>query len=266
MLGKLLKYEVKSTARIFLPLYASLLIFAVINNIFIRINGENNKLVISIISGISIAAYVFIIIAIFVFTLFVMIQRFYKNLLGDEGYLMFTLPVKTGENIITKLLASMMWVIISVIVTLLSIIIISYNDNIFISILNDLSKISLEINNVFGISGYLFFAEAFIAIIMTLATSILMVYASIATGQMLNRHKLLGAFGAYLAFNMIMQIIVSIIVVIASAIELNTVILMEYKNTIPHLIIIGIIFFNLTFTAIYYIITNLILSRRLNLE
>ena len=38
MLGKLTKYEIKATARIFLPLYAGLLLFALINKVFIEIN------------------------------------------------------------------------------------------------------------------------------------------------------------------------------------------------------------------------------------
>ena len=31
MLGKLMKYEIKATARLFLPLYAALLVFSLIN-------------------------------------------------------------------------------------------------------------------------------------------------------------------------------------------------------------------------------------------
>ena len=57
MLGKLLKYEIKSTARIFLPLYVSLVLLAVISNIFFKIN--NNELFMNIISVISTSAYVY---------------------------------------------------------------------------------------------------------------------------------------------------------------------------------------------------------------
>ena len=35
MLGRLLKYEIKSTARIYLPLYLLLFLMAVINKVFI---------------------------------------------------------------------------------------------------------------------------------------------------------------------------------------------------------------------------------------
>jgi DNA polymerase-3 subunit beta len=207
MLGKLLKYEIKSTARIFLPLYVSLVLLAVISNIFFKIN--NNELFMNIISVISTSAYVFIIIAIFVLTLLVMIQRFYKNLLGDEGYLMFTLPVKTGEHIVSKLLTSMMWVITSTIVTIVSVLIISYNENTFASLQNAISQVFSEISRVFGINGYAYLIEFFIFLLMVLATNILMIYASIAVGQLVSKHKVLGAFGAYLGFYILSQIIIS---------------------------------------------------------
>ncbi len=59
-------------------------------------------------------------------TLTMMIQRFNKNLLSDEGYLMHTLPVKPWKHIASKLLASMLWMIGSVVVALISILVITY--------------------------------------------------------------------------------------------------------------------------------------------
>jgi hypothetical protein len=271
MLGKLLKYEIKSAARIFLPLYASLVLFAVINNIFFKIN--NNELFMNIISVISISAYIFIIIAIFVLTLLVMIQRFYKNLLGDEGYLMFTLPVKTGEHIVSKLLTSMMWVITSTIVTIVSVLIISYNENTFASLQNAISQVFSEISRVFGINGYAYLIEFFIFLLMVLATNILMIYASIAVGQLVSKHKVLGAFGAYLGFYILSQIIISIIFVSYYSISSGNMNSFEtiinnvaQSNTIPHFVFVGIMLLNLFFAGAYYIITNLILSKQLNLE
>ena len=52
----------------------------------------------------------------FVATLIVVIQRFYKSLLGDEGYLMFTIPVKAWQNILNKLLVSMLWTFTSTVI------------------------------------------------------------------------------------------------------------------------------------------------------
>ena len=44
-----------------------------------------------------------------VMSLVVMIQRFYKNVLGDEGYLTLTLPVNVHEILWSKLIVSFVW-------------------------------------------------------------------------------------------------------------------------------------------------------------
>ena len=56
-----------------------------------------------------------------VMTLVLMIQRFYKNYLTDEGYLMFTLPVSVHSMIFSKLIVAIVWIILTVLVMLLGI-------------------------------------------------------------------------------------------------------------------------------------------------
>src|SRR5680860_1037839 len=95
MLSKLLKYEIKATGRIFLPLFLALLIFAGITR-FISAVGPEKWATPAILSMI---IYIIIMVGMFVMTFLMMIQRFYKNLLSDEGYLMLTLPTKPWKHI-----------------------------------------------------------------------------------------------------------------------------------------------------------------------
>jgi hypothetical protein len=273
MLKKLLKYEIKSSARILLPLYISLILFAVISNIFLKINDK--KLFVNAISIISIMAYIFIIIAIFVLTLVVMIQRFYKNLLGNEGYLMFTLPVRTGNHIFSKLISSMMWIIAGVVVTISSIIIISFNGNTLGILKNGIIQLFSQINRVFGSNGYIYLAEFIITIFLILATNILMVYASIAMGHLVSKHRVLGAFGAYLGFYILSQFIISMILLLFHSLSLNeryslgaifSFIEPVYSNIILHYMFVFVMILNILFAGAYYCITSLILTKRLNLE
>lgn len=92
MLGKLTKYEFKATCRFFLPLYGALLLLAAMSRLSQWIMTYNEIGLLHYFSNIFTLVYVLVAVAIFALTLIVMIQRFYKNLLGDEGYLMFTLP------------------------------------------------------------------------------------------------------------------------------------------------------------------------------
>ena len=107
MLAKLLKYEFKATARLFIPLYIALITFTLINRVVNTVESVQKAIGINIktiLSVISMVGYVVLIISISAITLIIMVQRFYKNLLGDEGYLMFTLPVKTWQNVLNKLI------------------------------------------------------------------------------------------------------------------------------------------------------------------
>ena len=88
MLGKLLKYEIKATARLFLPLYAALLVFSIINrflNPFAISKPIDNMSAQLFIGIISMTFYYVLLVGTLVMTVVIMIQRFYKNLLGMKG-------------------------------------------------------------------------------------------------------------------------------------------------------------------------------------
>ena len=86
MLGKLMKYEFKATSRMLLPINGAMLLFELINRLFMELNFfQTGNMAISALATVMAVMYVMVIIAAFVITLIVIIQRFYKNLLTDEG-------------------------------------------------------------------------------------------------------------------------------------------------------------------------------------
>ena len=91
MLGKLIKYEFKATGRLLLPVYGALLLMGGVVNLGLTLQGKLP--VLKFAQGVLIFAYVALMVAAFALSFFVVISRFYKNLICDEGYLMFTLPV-----------------------------------------------------------------------------------------------------------------------------------------------------------------------------
>ena len=116
MLSKLLKYEYRATAIYFLPIYAMLVLVSgfsyAVRLIGHNVNKSGNypfaKLVDTLITTFG-SLYVLLAIALAITTFIVIIMRFYKNLLGNEGYLMFTLPVSVEENILAKLIPAITW-------------------------------------------------------------------------------------------------------------------------------------------------------------
>ena len=71
--------------------------------------------------AISSMLYMGVMMAAFVVTAVILIQRFYKNLLGSEGYLMFTLPVTVTQHLLSKTIIAVVMIALSGIAAFLSI-------------------------------------------------------------------------------------------------------------------------------------------------
>ena len=109
MLGKLLKQDFRATARIMLPLYAAVPVLGLFTNLITRLCENQNGFLIRAIGALVSFVFSLSLIAAVVTTVVLMILRFYRNLMTDEGYLMFTLPVSTTELIFSKLIVSIVW-------------------------------------------------------------------------------------------------------------------------------------------------------------
>ncbi|MHB1418974.1 MAG: hypothetical protein ACYCX4_05200 [Bacillota bacterium] len=266
MLSKLLKYELKATGRIFLPFYLTLLIFAGITKLVHVVSPEK----VATPTAISMAIYVIIMVGMFVMTFIMMINRFYKNLLSDEGYLMLTLPVKHWQHIVSKLLVSMLWIVTSVIAAFISILIIALEKVAMTEITWGLAIFYQQFFKPLGTSAYLISIEAIIGILVSLASGILLIYASIAIGHLFNQHKILASFGAFIVLNTLAQILFMLIsfapsILYFSKIHITSNDFSGLQAVIQLGIGYGIIFTGLLSGA-YFTITNNILSKRLNLE
>ena len=110
MLGKLLKHELYATGRIMLPSLAALVLLAGMANLSYRGIRYIESGFVNVMLLFVIALFFLGLFAAGVLSVVIMVQRFYKNLLGDEGYLMFTLPVDVHGLIWSKLIVAMMWI------------------------------------------------------------------------------------------------------------------------------------------------------------
>ena len=257
MLGKLLKHEIKATSREYLLLYGAFLIITIFNKIFLEVNTGRRNTMISIFQNIFMAAYVLMCMTIFIVTIILIIRRFYKNLLGDEGYLMFTLPVKTYELILSKLVISLLWFVLSFVVFIFSIVILLSGHDFFREIF------------------YFFDEESFgtivLFIVMALVSgifSILMYYLSMAGGQLIGKYRIVGAIGIYFALSFIIQIL-STCIMLGIDVPNNFFIstpsyqfFLQFFNKI----LVTYTVMELILSAIFFVLTNYILSKRLNLE
>ena len=109
MLGKLLKQDFRATARIMLPLYVAVPVLGLFTNLINHLCENQTGFLLNAISALVSFVFSLALIAAVVTTVVLMILRFYRNLMTDEGYLMFTLPVSTTELIFSKLIVSVVW-------------------------------------------------------------------------------------------------------------------------------------------------------------
>ena len=141
MLGKLLKYELKASARTLLPLYAGTLLIALVCGVSMAIRVDNmNEFhqymangtavtygsfadpidggIDTLIGFTMILVFAFC-VAVTVLTVMSVVQRFNHGIAGNEGYLMFTLPVKHEVLLGSKLLGALLWSLASLLVIFL---------------------------------------------------------------------------------------------------------------------------------------------------
>lgn len=103
---KLLKYEFRALWRIFLPCWAGILLLGLLNSFSIRQMAYSAHG--ATFGVLTLFAYMIAIVAILVVALVFMVSRFYKGLLKDNGYLMFTLPVSTDALIWSKAVSAVL--------------------------------------------------------------------------------------------------------------------------------------------------------------
>lgn len=119
MLGKLIKNEFIQTSKSLIAVYsaagAAIAVMALsylTKVLWLGITGSVALVIIGFIA--------------FVMTLVMVIRNFNTSLYGNQGYLSFTLPVKSSDMLFAKFLVSFIWIIVSYIVMLLTVLIVVF--------------------------------------------------------------------------------------------------------------------------------------------
>ena len=209
MLAKLLKFEFKALSIYLFPLYSIVLLFTLVfsliyNTSFIHSFLSDNFYSMSRV--ILIVLYVAIIVAMEIITFIVTAKRMYNNLLGDDGYLMNTIPVKASNNILCKTISAVIWNIIAGIIFCVSIAAIMCSNLSFQEIFSSISVILqkiVEAKNILQGDFYIYFLEVFIYVLLSEIAGTLIIYASVCIGHLFSR-KIIGSIGGFILCQAIM--------------------------------------------------------------
>lgn len=214
MLRKLIRYDMRSMGRFLWFIYLAVLAVAVILGLSIHgaasavsnspsYMGASGDLVSSSVGmGILLAVYTLLLLAMFIITVVMIIIRFYRNMLGGEGYLMHTLPVPSWMLIVSKLFVGFIFELIALGVSILS-----------LGLMMLSSRSAKEIMQAIGvhISDLGEYKTIIVLLLITLLVSmvytILLFYVSLAIGNLNNKHKILVAVAAFIGITIAVNII-----------------------------------------------------------
>lgn len=315
MFAKLLKHDMRSTMRVGLPLLIGavvLVLFGIFNNLFScftqdltikmvewMVDGTIGErlyaaltiliTLITLISNFFQSIGSIAIAATYIAMIIINLVNFYKNLITDEGYLMFTLPVRPIDILSSKLVNACIWNFAAYLIAVCGSLIQTiptYIRTIALAIVYN-KELGLEveiwpiIQEVFGVTGInpllivlMFILAIAISLCIVIATPTFMFFTIYLGGVIAKKHKLLAGAGFTILGYEVYSILETIVVFFTIGCALIPVFFVnntsggEIINYV--LIIVSII---LAFTVIlliaaiilFFILTKWLMTKKLNL-
>lgn len=265
MLTKLIKYDLKSLARILIPTNLFLLIYALGARLVIT-SGLSQELP-NFIIGLGIAIYIILLVLINYITLFAVLYRFYKNLFTDEGYLTLTLPVTPSQHLLAKTISGTFWVVLSYLVLTSSILIVVLVPD----VIKHSDMLMSEMSKAMEMPASLFLTSTFMVGLISCFSALPFYYVCIALGQLFNKHRLLAAVVLFFAISSVVGVLSLVVLFVAGTSPLifepaselaevgNVQNLLITSYTVSCILVI-------VQAVISYIVTLYVMKKKINLE
>ena len=273
MFAKLLKYEWKANVKLLSLLSACVLGVGYISAIVLRLLTQNWGDITESDTGIllMIPSFIFLFLAYLGVLLYsasvqyILLFRFYRSRFSDEGYLMFTLPVKTSHLFLSNAVHMMIWSAISVTVVILSLVIAigfgpvwpKYASITFKSAFIEISSVFKDLAN----TGYII--TGLLSVVIMWVHGIITPMSAVVLGaSVAKKHKVLAIIGILVGLSMVTSIASGIVTGIAQVISITSRGNIEFITTITPLLNCIV---PLGFTIGGYFLSLHIMKRRLNL-
>lgn len=203
MLGKLIKHEWKAVAKTLFFIHLAIVAMTLVGKILVSIKAVQKS---EILTVSMVMVYVLSVIAVGIGTHIYLAMRFYKNMYTDEGYLSFTLPVKSWEHIVSKGLIAIAWMVIDGVVIFASILILAIPKQEYMEFVNSITHANWE---------WLYIVEVMAAVVVGLCAVPLTYYVSISIGQLFKNHKMLFSVIVYVVIKNVQQVLGVVVTVIS---------------------------------------------------
>lgn len=287
MLGKLMKYEWKNTWKLCVSLLVFIALITVLGCVSFRTpmwraalgEGEVQRVTPMDLMGVmTLVLYVFALIGAVIGTLIYMAVHFYKTMYSDEGYLTHTLPVNSHQLLVSKLLVSVVWYLLvmllvmisglSLAATVLTIAMRAEGIDIWQEISRNWDTVKRWIDSLFGWPSAADVIITLIEMIISTFASMMLLFGAITIGQLSSKHKVMMSILSYFGIAIGAQIIGSIVSMpfayynTKKLLESAGVSLMETGHSTS----LAATAVNVILAVILYLLSNYIITRKLNLE
>ncbi|MDE6432823.1 MAG: hypothetical protein K2L07_01175 [Lachnospiraceae bacterium] len=280
MLGKLFKDEFKAYSMPFGITFLAGIIFTIFMKIVCMLPYQED--IKATIQGIVFYGYYYIIMLISVAATVFVVVRFYSTMVGDRGYLTWTLPAKTSTIIWSKLLAGVLWKLIATVVTffLLGVFVFGnywliWDDFAMDITLNETNVTALR--EIIGELLKMFRPEYLLPMFLGLLTVVvyevmpqLLVYFCIAIGQLFGKWRIIASLGCYFLIMILMEIlmIAGIAVMAIGGVSAASVGFFENMSVlgITNFILSIVFVLGILLSVLFFALTNWIFKKHLNLE
>ena len=294
MLRKLFKHDFYALSRLLIPTNLAVLVATIFASLGFAYTIRNSfggategvffdmlQIIVTLLMGLMFVA----IFAAYFFIAFVIFHRFYSHFIGNEGYLTFTLPVKTSQLLWSKILSAMLWLIISAVVGIICFFLFILFGTAEIGIINvDVLRV---IGEGFAALREIYVGEITVFIILTVIVSvvgsvsgILQIYLSLVMGGVVSqKHKLAAGIGFYFLLNLVVGTITSTLQTFIMVPWMQTDVLdsINYGNNAQEgisavfgTLVNPILIYSIVVAAVlsvgYYCLTHYLLKNKLNLE
>lgn len=273
MLGKLIKHEFKATSKIYGLLFGATLILSILSAFSFYVPFDN--FLVDLISSLIMFTFILSVAGGILFSFIIMIRRYYNHMLKDEGYLTHTLPVKMWQIITSKLITNSIWMVASVGVSLLALFI-------FFTCTGDIIVFFDNMETFFGVVGdypriILYIVIIVIIIFLQFIDTLLCIFAALSIGQKLVKHKIFGSVAFYFILNYAMGIVTSVLFLLIPNFitDMNKINSIKIETFDEFMYFIDPVFMKMFLVTIiceiimgvvYFVITNVMMSKKLNLE
>ena len=270
MVKKLLKHEFMYYVRtfgLFLPIVLVIGVMARVFRLFDNGDTINDIMIFS-----SSAMLVVSCAAVVLMSNVVGIVRFYKNLFTAEGYLSFTLPVTNGEHIFVKLLASLVCQTVCFLVAVAAAVI-ALSGDLLDSMWRDCSMMINILWEGVGPAHCIGYAlEMVLLMILSGVANMLLFYACIAVGQTAKKNRIVMAVVAYFVFYIATQILATVFTVVLAVLGMTEALngigewIAYHPMATIHIYLCGIAVLTAAMSVLFWIVTQKIMTNKLNLE